>query len=417
MAYALKYGLFEKMSTPADVLKLMKQDMKNCVGKSVKFVAAKNYQIGGKAMNLFIATDTPNDFENFLKKKGATVATGEAKIALDDGKATVFVKSAKGSLNSSVIASMIPVIDNSMKGTVDGGPNVPDMVKRSHDQARKEGKLDWEFKPEPQMIHQLAMVGLETAEYQKFAAAFKNFVDDYKLKNATTVPIKIWSDLIQGLAKSGYVKSAIPNTGDPDKFILAFKGSDGKPVREKLLASAMQSLNKFVGHASTYLDKVITELTKGGSKLTWAFWSGTGAQAAAKAEANGGIVLEGTVGSWFDKVWQFGAFTGVEDLALWASVSEMYAIKAAESYAQFKFVGYLGPGSTRDQSVFNKIEQPTFVQVLNVKKTVPAPTIDWFVVDCEQPSGSTQWNWTKKPSTKSASRAEALNEIVRRYKA
>ena len=340
--------------------------------------------------DLFIPTDTPKDFVSFLSKKGATVAQGEASIEMAGGKPTVKVKSATGALTAQVIATIVPLVDNSMAGTVDGGPNVPDMVKRSHEQAVKEGKLDWEFKPTPEIVHKMAMVAMESAEYQKFAAGFEEFAKKYTLPDAKKVPVNIWNSLISGLANSGYIKGKIPNAGDPDQFILAFQGSDGKPVREKLLASAMDGLSKFVKHAATYLDKVVAEVAKGGSKKTWAFWSGTGAQAAAKKEANGGIVLEGTVGSWFDKVWDFKAFSGVENLALWAAMSEMYAQKAAENYASFHFVGFLGPGSTRDQSVFNKIEQPTLLEVLTVKKTVPAPTIDWFVVDCARPDPTAQ---------------------------
>jgi hypothetical protein len=53
----------------------------------------------------------------------------------------------------------------------------------------------------------------------------------------------------------------------------------------------------------------------------------------AKKESHGGIVLEGTVGAWFDEVWDFKALTSqAESLALWASLSELYAKKAADYF-------------------------------------------------------------------------------------
>ncbi len=415
MPYALKYGLFVALDKPDDIKALMKKDLKSAIGKSIKFVAAKNYKVGGRVLDLFIATDTPNDFVTFLGKKGATVASGEAVIDKSGSKPTVIVTKSTGGLTAKVITTIVPLVDNSMAGSVEGAPNVPEMVKRSHEQARKEGKLDWEFKPTDEIVHRMAMVTMESGEYQKFAGAFNGFAQKYHLADAKKVPVDIWSSLVNGLAKSGYVKGIIPNAGDPDQFILAFKGSDGKPVREKALAEAMKSLEKFVAHAANYMDKVVNEIAKGGGGKTWAFWSGTGAQDAAKREAQGGVVLEGSVGSWFDAVWDFKALTGVENLALWAALSEMYAQKAAEYYSSFSFVGYLGPGATRDQSVFNKIEQPTLLAVLDKKKTVPAPKIKWFVVDCNRNPANGRWEPTNNPSASFGNRGAALGEITKRY--
>lgn len=52
MPYSLKFGLFEKMEKVNDLKALMKKDLKSAVGKTVKFVAAKNYKVGGQALNL-----------------------------------------------------------------------------------------------------------------------------------------------------------------------------------------------------------------------------------------------------------------------------------------------------------------------------------------------------------------------------
>ena len=204
--------------------------------------------------------------------------------------------------------------------------------------------------------------------------------------------------------------------GDEGQFILAeMEGPTGKLIREELLARAMEGLKPFVAHAGAYLDKVIKKTQQGSS---WAFWSGTGAMDAAKREANGGIVLEGTIGAWFDEVWDFKKLTGnTESLALWATMSELYARKAAEHFQRFRFVGFLGAGATRDQSVFNKIEQPTFIEVMGKSTQVKPPEIEWFVVDCEKGKDD-RWTATGKPSTKIGNdRAAALAEVRRRYAA
>ncbi len=60
MGFMLKAGLLGSMDSIADVRRLMKNDLKNNADKKgVKFVAAKNFLVGGKPMNLFIVTDTP----------------------------------------------------------------------------------------------------------------------------------------------------------------------------------------------------------------------------------------------------------------------------------------------------------------------------------------------------------------------
>jgi hypothetical protein len=266
-----------------------------------------------------------------------------------------------------------------------------------------------------QTVTQMTKLTMESAEYQKFATGFTKFVSDCNLgADAQKIPVTIWAKLIDGLSKSGYIKGAIKHVeGDPRQFILAEINSDGgKLIRDELLAQAMAGLQPFVDHAAIYLDKVIQKAAQGS---TWAFGSGDGAKDAAKKESHGGIVLEGTVGAWFDDVWDFKALTSqAESLALWSSLSELYAKKAAEYFDKFKFIGFVGPGATRDQSVFNKIEQPTFVEVLNTKAQVQPPEIVWYLVDCEQADG--KWTWTQKPSVALGNdRAVALAEVAKRY--
>ncbi|HND29978.1 MAG TPA: hypothetical protein PLA94_08255, partial [Myxococcota bacterium] len=61
------------------------------------------------------------------------------------------------------------------------------------------------------------------------------------------------------------------------------------------------------------------------------------------------------------------------------------------------------------------IEQPTFVGTLaGGQVPVPAPSIEWFVVDCEK-NEDDKWVWTKKAPEKFSSRADALARVTARY--
>jgi len=323
--------------------------------------------------------------------------------------------------------------------------NKPDpkaMVRASIAQAKLEGKLeadsphgavDEHGRPKlnievtDDLAEQMSKVSRETVEYGKFAEAYEKLATKYGFTSDPTykqVPVNIWHDLIKAMAASGYITKNIPTVGgDPRNLILAYQGKEGKVVREDLLRQAMAGMDIFIRHASDNLDKVVQAVRANGGK-TWSFWSGVGAKEAALKEGADGVVLEGSIGSWFDEVYKFEHLTGVHDLVLWTSMSELYAKSAAEYYDKFTFIGFLGPTATREQSVFNKIEQPTFVEVLNVRKQVKPPHIDWYVTDCAFVAGSGfheykgakgTWVWSEKPSQKFSSRAGALEEIVKRY--
>jgi hypothetical protein len=289
------------------------------------------------------------------------------------------------------------------------------MVRDSHAQARLEGKLDWKFEPTDEVIAQLAKVSSETAEYKKFADAFTELAKKYHFTNYNTVPVTIWRDMLKGLAKSGYIVGKVPHAATREEFILGFKGPGGKVIREPMLKQAMVGMNKFTAHAARYLDKVVEEVRKNGGN-TWAFWSGVGAQAAAKREVSTGVVLEGSVGAWFEKVYNFEPLTGVSNIVLWTSLSELYAAKAAEYYQHFHYVGFVGPTATRKQSVFRQIEQPTFIKILTEQQKVPAPTVRWYVVDCiADPKAKSGWSPTGKDSILMSDRKAAIAEVKNRY--
>lgn len=432
MAYLMLPGLLEKMSDPLDARKLMYKDLKIAAGKpEVKFVAAKNYQVGGKPTQIFVVTEKREPFEKLFRDAHVQMSSGTAIIRKEAGGTKVVLKKVKGQLSADAIGDLMFKVFADRKVTCttvgdeldaaqkddQGGRDKPDaatLAANSHKRARAEGKIDWKPLSTPDGVKRMTKLTMETAQYKKFADEFEKLAKRYQFTDYKKVPVNIWRDLIRGLADSGYLMEKIPKVDGTESFILATAGPQGQVLRQELLDSAMKSLKKYIVHAETYLDKVVEEIKKAGTAQTWAFWSGVGAQHAARKEAGRGVVLEGSIGSWFDSVWDFKALTGVENLPLWAAMSELYARKAAENYRTFKFIGFLGPGATRDQSVFNKIEQPTFIEVLNVRERVDAPDVEWFVVDCVEKSPG-RWEGTGDPSTSVASRAEGLRMVKERY--
>jgi hypothetical protein len=125
------------------------------------------------------------------------------------------------------------------------------------------------------------------------------------------------------------------------------------------------------------------------------------------------VVLEGSIGKWFDEAYDVKALTGgVQSILLWATVSELYAQTAARYYKEFTFKGYVGPTASRDQSVFNKIEQPTLIEIFKTKKQVGAPPVAWYVVNGQvklsADGAKYEWDSTERPAISVGSRAEAL---------
>jgi|GEM_PF-2716696 len=456
---AVKFDQFEKLADIPAAQRLMKESIIKAAGKGeVKYVAVSNYKIGGKAVKLFMVVEKPDLFLAHIKKQGSTVAQshGTAEVTLTpDKKNQVVVKKAAGSLTNTAISGFIKAAagTDAFEGTTPERikaqeeqdesdkakrpkPSGADLARKSIAQAQAEGKLEADTpssapskyknkagKDAPNlnveitddMVAKIQKLGVESAQYTKFASNFAKLADKYQFEEYKKIPVNIWAEMLRGLAKSKqYIKGTIPHTGQPEWFRLAWEGPAGEVIREDLLAEAMKNLGKYVAHAETYLDKVIEAVNQGGRGQTWAFWSGTGAQAAARKEAGGGVVLEGSIGSWFDDVYDFKPLTGVENLPLWAAMSELYAKKAAENYKAFKFMGFLGQGGTREQSVFNKIEQPTFVEVMGVRKNVPPPTIKWFVVDLQKDTKGA-WVTTGNPSIPVASRSAAMDELKTRY--
>ncbi len=408
MAFVLTPEKFLASKNATDVEKAMKLDVSKLGKTKVEYVMASDVKVGARKIAMFVVTDQVKAWQDaFAKLQATKVATGECK-AVSDKPFTLAIMSANGDTKANVVKRANGAL----------GQKVMDfalhLAAASRSQARIEGKID--YYPTEQDLSVMLKASLELTEYKKFADDFQKLADKYNMTDARKVPAGIWGAMLKGLRDSQYLTEKIPTTAPNSRdFVLAYSGPGGKLVREKMLAQAMTGLNAFAKHAGDYLDKVVAEIKRAGSNPTWSFWSGDGSMDAAKATNTGGVVLEGSVGSWFEHVWNFEPFApGISSLALWTSLSELYAQKAAEYYDVFTFNGYVGRGATRDQSVFNKIEQPTFLKVLKVSKKVDAPSITWFVVDSVD-SGAPKWKWDGNAPTKAASRDDALKTITSKY--
>ncbi len=116
----VKFEVFTQLTDVSKAQRLMKESLALAAGKGdVKFVAAKNYKIGGKLTSLFLVVDTSTQskFLEHLKKQGALVAAsaGVAEVTKSTTDAThkIVVKSAKGSLSANIVSTIVkPAVGN-----------------------------------------------------------------------------------------------------------------------------------------------------------------------------------------------------------------------------------------------------------------------------------------------------------------
>ncbi len=423
----------------------LKSNMKTSVEMAAKggaddehlYVAAAHYHPPQQTAEsfVFVIVDKFSEYENYFKsadgKKQSPkllYAVGVAGVSKDNaGNYKILVKDAKGSLPKANIVNEVAkkALANIAKLEVTT-PEAEKAAKVARIVGDSYAKAGMEFKPDARTVEAMAQTIQQVPEFKTFSDNYKKFMTEVNFGNTpaiTQLPAKLWHDLFQGLITSGYWKKAIPRAADETSFILAYKGPEGKPIREKMLQDAMDGLQPFVDHASKYLDKIAQHANQGD---IWAFWSGKCALDAAKA--SGGVSLEGTVGSLFDgfgwATWPPLIGSHQSELPLWTSVSEMYAKKAAEYVSKFVYHGYLGPTGSRDQSVFNKIEQPTFIQVLTARQQAHAH-IDWYVVDCQfdradagrdtYQGNKGTWTATGRPAQHFDNRPAAIARIIERY--
>jgi hypothetical protein len=133
------------------------------------------------------------------------------------------------------------------------------------------------------------------------------------------------------------------------------------------------------GDSKSQFDPIVAQLTPLMEKFTkgkkiWAFWSGNAASSVAKANAE--VSLEkSALGSLFDGI----NITGKWDTQMWAALSRAYATHAAKDAESKTYRGFVGKGSAAEQSIFNKVEQPQFAQMLD-QRVAATVKITWYAV-------------------------------------
>lgn len=417
MPFLLKPGLFLSLKA-AESKKLMQKDIVNSAGKELMFVGALNVKVGtGEKSALFAVTDKPKEWQDALK--GQPVIVGKCAIT-KGAKMQVVVKEVK----TGSMAAALKVFKDSV---ADAKFEVVDAEQAKKDQEKADkikkivgdsyAKAGMKFELSDAQLLQFAKASFKTAEFAKFNNGFQAMIKDYGMHGpgAEKLPLQIWGDLLRGLKKSGYIEGLYKAQEGSSFSVLGEDDKNGKVVREKALEQGMQDLEVYIKHAEKYLKAVVDKVKKAGGD-SWAFWSGWGAKEAAIRENKSGVVLEGSIGKWFDEVWDFKALTGgVQSILLWSAMSELYAQTAASYYDKFTFNGYVGPTATREQSVFNKIEQPTLIEIFKSKKRVDAPPTVWHVVNGEIKVSADgkkyEWDNTERPAVKVGSRDEALKKV------
>lgn len=103
----------------------------------------------------------------------------------------------------------------------------------------------------------------------------------------------------------------------------------------------------------------------------WSFWSGRPARYVATTI---GTCLEtSALGALFDNI----NINGSWDIGLWGALSRSYAEAVARNLQDDSVLrGFVGQGSSNEQSLFNKIEQPKFKSICEERGLTP--TVTWY---------------------------------------
>ncbi|MCU1279403.1 MAG: hypothetical protein JWM53_2949, partial [bacterium] len=197
---------------------------------------------------------------------------------------------------------------------------------------------------------------LTSTEYKTFQGRYNALMAGMQMPADAAAAQKIWLDMVRTLqATDAAYKAAptAPNSPRKDMSVDAFK-------------AIMKQFDPIINAMTPMMEK----FTKG--KKIWAFWSGNCACDIAKA--NSEVSLEkSALGGLFDGI----NINGGWDIQMWASLSRAYATHAAKDAEQKTYRGFVGKGSSAEQSIFNKVEQPQFMGMLD-QKAQASLKITWY---------------------------------------
>jgi len=201
---------------------------------------------------------------------------------------------------------------------------------------------------------------LNSPEFKDFEQRYVGLCTSLQMPADAAAAQKLWLDVVRTLQTTNPVFAAKENRIDPDNM----------KSRADLSKAAVQKIIQQFDPIVAQLTPMMEKFAKG--KKIWAFWSGKAASALAKANAEASLE-KSALGALFDGI----NITGKWDTQMWAALSRAYATHAAKDVEQKTYRGFVGMGSSNEQSIFNKIEQPQFAKMLD-QQVAAAPKVTWY---------------------------------------
>jgi Domain of unknown function (DUF4157) len=268
-------------------------------------------------------------------------------------------KKQAGSLIGKAIAIEKQVAKLAGEAKTDKGKDAP--LERKQQELADTLAVLWEIMapdldPSKAFAEQDPKATIKSDQYKQFKQRFLKLASDLQMHGGDAKAQEIWLKVVEALQKTDAAYKAAP--------------TDAKSGRKDLAADGFKKIMAEFDPITDALKPYMEKWTKG--KKSWAFWSGKPSVELAKKHAE--VCLEkSALGGLFDNI----NISGGWDIQMWASLSKAYASHAATNIGGAHFSGFVGMGSSADQSIFNKIEQPTFVGMLSEKQKVTLK-IDWY---------------------------------------
>lgn len=228
-----------------------------------------------------------------------------------------------------------------------------------------------ELDPSKSFAEQDPKATLKSPQYAQFKSRFLALAKDLDMPAGDAKAQEIWLHMVTTLQKTDAAYKAAPTVA----------GSPRKDLSADAFQKIMVEFEPITAALAPYMEKY----AKG--KKSWAFWSGRPAVEVAKKHSE--VCLEkSALGGLFDGI----NINGGWDIQMWASLSKAYASHAAGAVGHAKYRGFVGMGSSAEQSIFNKIEQPQFASMLGEKKQVTVH-VDWFAAAGDPKTSMAQPDW------------------------
>jgi hypothetical protein len=198
-------------------------------------------------------------------------------------------------------------------------------------------------------------------DYKVFLGRFKTLAGD--LSMTSPAPAKeaerIWLLMITKLQQTEAKYQGLPDIPGTTYKALSSDGYKGLVKEMDPITTALQP----------YMDKWAK------NKKNWSFWSGDPALSVAKSFGDAVCLEKSALGGLFDGL---SIPSGSYGMELWGSLSKSYAEHAAKRVgSDTKYYGFVGTGSSREESIFKQVEQPRFAEMIGAKQSFQ-PEVLWY---------------------------------------